>query len=167
MREFFRTRITRPIVRLLTQGITPEKVALSLAFGIVLGVFPVLGSTTLLCLLAALIFRLNLPAIQLVNYLMYPAQFLLLIPFIRAGQLLFRAKPLDLSLSQMLAMAHADLGHAIGVLWITALQAIAAWLLVGPIAIAVLYRLLTPAIRKLGGTAKRAISPAAAEPAAS
>jgi uncharacterized protein (DUF2062 family) len=166
MKDFLRKRITQPIVRLLTQGITPEKIALSLAFGIVLGVFPVLGSTTLLCLLAAFVFQLNLPAIQLVNYLMYPAQLALLIPFIRAGRALFRAKPLGLSLSQMLAMSHADLGHAIRVLWSTALQAVAAWFLVGPIAIALLYWLLTPAIRKLRGTTRSAIVPSEAEPAA-
>ena len=67
-RGFFHRRVVAPIVALLTQGITPEKIALSLAFGIVLGIFPVLGSTTVLCAAAALVFGLNLPAIQLVNW---------------------------------------------------------------------------------------------------
>jgi hypothetical protein len=52
-RGFFHRRVVAPIVALLTQGITPEKIALSLAFGIVLGIFPVLGSTTVLCAVAA------------------------------------------------------------------------------------------------------------------
>ena len=68
---FFHRRVVAPIVALLTQGITPGKIALSLAFGITLGVFPVLGTTTLLCVAAALMFGLNLPAIQLVNWLIY------------------------------------------------------------------------------------------------
>jgi uncharacterized protein (DUF2062 family) len=55
-RGFFHRRIVAPILALLTQGITPEKIALSLALGIVLGVFPVLGSTTVLCAAAALLF---------------------------------------------------------------------------------------------------------------
>ena len=63
-------------------GITPEKIALSVALGITLGVTPVLGSTSILCFLAAVVFRLNAPAIQLVNYFVYPLQFALLIPFI-------------------------------------------------------------------------------------
>ncbi len=67
-RGFFHRRVVAPIVALLTQEITPEKLALSLAFGIVLGIFPVLGSTTVLCAAAALVFGLNLPAIQLVNW---------------------------------------------------------------------------------------------------
>ena len=69
MREFLQQRLVRPIRQLLTHGITLEKIALSLAFGIMLGVFPVLGTTSLLCLIAALLFRLNLAAVQLVNIL--------------------------------------------------------------------------------------------------
>src|SRR4029077_19367671 len=63
VKEGFFWRITRPIVELLAQGVTPEKMALSLALGVALGVFPVLGTTTALCALVALLWRLNLPAI--------------------------------------------------------------------------------------------------------
>lgn len=81
MREgFIHRRLVQPVIALLSQGITPEKIALSLAIGIVLGVFPVLGSTTLLCAAAAMVFRLNLPAIQLVNYIVYPLQLALFVP---------------------------------------------------------------------------------------
>ena len=111
--EFFHCRVVAPIVALLTQGITPEKIALSLAFGIVLGIFPVLGSTTVLCAAAALVFQLNLPAIQLVNYLIYPVQLFLLVPFIRMGEKLFRVAPLPLSLAQILTMVRTDLPHAV------------------------------------------------------
>ena len=70
---FLKRRLVRPIIELLSQGVTPEKLALSLALGITLGIFPALGSTTALCAIAALVLRLNLPAIQIVNYFMYPA----------------------------------------------------------------------------------------------
>ena len=149
MNEFFRTRIVRPILELLIRGISPEKIALSLAFGIVLGVFPVLGTTTLLCMLAALLFRLNLPAIQLVNYLCYPLQLVLIVPFLKMGQRLFRARPLSLTLSEVLTLTHADVLRAIRLLWIAALQAVAAWTLVGPLAIVLLYFILAPVLRRL------------------
>jgi len=151
-RGFFYRRFIAPVLTLLTQGITPEKIALSLAFGIVLGVFPVLGSTTILCALAALIFRLNLPAIQLVNYLIYPLQFVLLLPFIRLGEKLFRATPLQLSLAQMLAMARANLPHAISTLWRAAVHGISAWLLVGPPAILILYFVLSRVLRQIAAS---------------
>ena len=151
-RGFFHHRVVAPIVALLTKGITPEKIALSLAFGIVLGIFPVLGSTTVLCAAAALIFQLNLPAIQLVNYLIYPLQLFLLVPFIRMGEKLFRVAPLQLSLTQILAMVRADLPHAISTLWLAEVHAMSAWLLIGSPAIFLVYFLLFRALRQVAAS---------------
>src|SRR5499433_449831 len=94
-------RLVRPVLDLLRQGVTPEKLALSIALGLALGVFPVLGATTALCALAALILRLNLPAIQIVNYFVYPLQIALLLPFFRLGERLFHAPHLPISVSQI------------------------------------------------------------------
>ncbi len=148
-RGFLHRRFVAPIAALLTQGITPEKIALSLASGIVLGTFPVLGSTTILCAGAALVFGLNLPAIQLVNYLIYPMQLFLLVPFIRMGEKLFRAAPLQLSLTQILAMVRADPLHAISTLWLTELHAMSAWLLIAIPTICLLYALLSRTLRRI------------------
>src|SRR5271166_5307916 len=60
-------KLIRPVVDLLKQGVTPEKMALSLALGAAIGVFPAIGWTTALCAIAALALRLNLAAIQIVN----------------------------------------------------------------------------------------------------
>src|SRR6202521_464308 len=94
-------KIFLPIVDLLRQGITPEKIALSIALGAVLGIFPVLGATTILCAAAALVLRLNLPAIQLVNFLIYPLQLILLLPFLQAGSRITGAARVTLSLQQI------------------------------------------------------------------
>jgi len=51
-------------------GLAPETVALVLTLGLVLGTFPVFGCPTVLCAVAALALRLNVPALQLVNQLM-------------------------------------------------------------------------------------------------
>jgi len=152
MRTFFHSRLIAPVVALLTQGITPEKIALSLAFGIVLGVFPVLGSTTILCAAAAVIFRLNLPAIQLVNWLIYPLQLVFIVPLIRMGEMLLHATRLKLSLAQMLALIHADLPRAIATLWLAELHAMLAWMLIGPLAIFLIYFLLSRALRQIAGS---------------
>jgi len=66
-----------------------EKLAASLALGFVLGLFPVFGIPTVLCGAAAALWRLNLPALQLMNYLAYPLQIALLWPFARLGGALF------------------------------------------------------------------------------
>jgi uncharacterized protein (DUF2062 family) len=145
---FFHRRIAQPVLDLLRQGTTPEKIALSIAFGIVLGVFPSLGWTTLLCFLAALVFRLNLPAVQLVNYFVYPLQLALLVPFLRAGEFVFRAARLPISISQILAMIKTDVWQAIKVLWVATVHAVAVWALIAPLAIYVISWALTPVLRK-------------------
>jgi uncharacterized protein (DUF2062 family) len=137
MREgFFYWRLTRPILELLRQGITPEKIALSVALGAALGVFPAIGLSTTLCAIAALSFRLNLPAIQVANYSVYPVQIALLLPFFRLGEKLFSAPHLPMSVEQIHAMIRADIWHAIAV-----------WCLIAPVFVAVTYAILVPALR--------------------
>jgi uncharacterized protein (DUF2062 family) len=161
--SFFYRRLVKPLIDLLKQGTSPEKIALSVAFGLVLSIFPGLGWTTLLCTVAALRFRLNLPAVQLVNYLAYPLQLALLIPFIRAGEFLFRAQKLPLSLPQILNMVRADAWHSIKVLWVVTVHAMAVWLILAPPSIWLIYRLLSPVLRRLA----RSTGIASTEPAAS
>lgn len=147
--SFLHRRLIRPVIELLRQGVTPEKIALSIVFGITLGVFPVLGSTTALCAIAALAFRLNLPAIQIVNYFVYPLQIALLIPFFRLGEKLFAAHHLPLSVPQIYAMIHASVSGAIRALWTTTWHAIVVWCLLAPVAGVVLYLILAPALRRV------------------
>ncbi len=146
---FFRRRIVDPIVRLLRQGISPEKVGLGLACGVVIGIFPVIGATTIICTIVAIIFRLNLPAMQLVNYLVYPLQFALLIPFFHFGDWLFGADPLPYSAQELVALFKADFWVAVHQLWDTTLRAVAAWSLVCFPAVAALYYTLTPLLKRI------------------
>ena len=69
--------------------------AVSLTIGIYLGVFPVIGTTTIMCLLAGFLFRLNHFILQTLNILLAPLQLLLVFPFLKAGRvLLFKNKSL-------------------------------------------------------------------------
>ena len=69
----------------LVAGRSPETIALIFALGLVLGVFPVFACPTLLCVLAAVVLRLNLPALQLLNQVSSPLQLALWIPLGRIG----------------------------------------------------------------------------------
>jgi uncharacterized protein (DUF2062 family) len=147
--SFFYRKLIQPIIDLLRQGITPEKIALSLAIGVCLGVFPVLGTTTALCTLAAIVFRLNLPAIQLVNYFVYPLQLALLIPFIRFGEIIFRAPHVSLSLTIIFESIKRSAWQTTKTYWTSGWHAMIAWCLVGPLAIWMLYPVLAPFLRRL------------------
>lgn len=83
------TGVAKRLIHWLKEGSSPEKLALSIALGVVIGTFPLFGIPTLLCGLAAAVWRLNFPVLQLVNSLMYPVQIALLWPFAWFGGVLF------------------------------------------------------------------------------
>ena len=120
-----------PLTGLLKQGITPTRLAWSLALGAHLGVIPMLGVTTLLCTIVALPLRLNLVAIQAANWLVYPLQFVLLIPFFKAGAWLFRSGGFTLSPDEVLRMIQEDPWGSVHSLWESTWQAVVAWALAG------------------------------------
>lgn len=149
--SFWQRRIVAPIVAQLRQGITPEKMALTIALGLMLGVFPVLGTTTLLCGLVAVVLRLNQPMIQLVNYFVYPMQLALIIPVYRAGEILFFKTPLPLSIPSLFERFEADFGQFLRDFGMIAAQGIVVWCLLAPVVVAALYFGIRPALRRLAG----------------
>lgn len=152
--SFWQRRIVAPIVAQFRQGITPEKIALTIALGLVLALFPILGSTTILCALAAVLLRLNQPIIQLVNYLCYPLQIALLIPFYRAGEW-FGTPHLDLSIPQMIERFRAGPWQFMLDFGLIALGGIAAWGVLAPLAAGALYVSLRPVLRALAARTAR------------
>ena len=139
----------KKLLEFLKMGVAPERLALCIGLGIALGLVPALGTTTLLCTLAAFLFRLNLPAIQLVNYFVYPLQLALLIPFIRAGEWLFGVESLNLSLEIIQRMMKTDLWETVIRLWSATMRAVMVWLLTAPVVVALVYLFMTPLLRKL------------------
>jgi uncharacterized protein (DUF2062 family) len=149
IRGFARRRVIEPILDLLRQGVTPDKIAMSLAFGLGFGIFPVLGVPTVLCTLVAVVLRLNLPAIQLVNYLAAPIQLALIIPFVRLGEHVLRVAPQPLSISEGFKLLAQGALHAIVLLRDAIAHAALGWIIVGPLLIYLLYRIFTPLLVRL------------------
>lgn len=133
----------------LRQGVTPEKLALCLTLGVILSCCPVLGLTTTLCTIAALTLKLNLPAIQLANYAAAPLQILLYLPFIRAGEWIFRSEPLPLSLIQIKERFQTSPWRAIQSLWSWEWHAVIAWALLSTPVMLLLHLLLKKILRKM------------------
>ncbi len=147
------------LLHLLRHGLTPEKLALSLALGIGLSCFPIFGTTTILCTIVALAFRLNLPAIQVGNYLALPLQLVLFVPFLRLGERLLHAPKMPLSPEQLLAMAKTDPTRTMHILLTGQWHSILGWLVVAPGITLLLTLALRPLMRLL-------LARAASEPAA-
>jgi uncharacterized protein (DUF2062 family) len=140
---------TRGIVaEQLRRGITPHQLALTVAVASALALFPMLATTTLLCLGAGALLGLNHPLMQLVNYAMSGVQLLLLVPLWKAGEWI-GAPHLSLSLSELKARVDAAPWQSLidfgGVL----LGGIGIWALCAPLWIVLVYALLRPLFGKL------------------
>lgn len=150
MADFFQRRVVAPILAQLKQGITPEKIALTLALGGVLGIFPILGACTVLCAVAGVWLRLNQPIIQLVNYLVYPLQVLLLIPFYRAGEKLFGAEPVPIfSVTDLMTRFQAGPLQFMADYGMVGVYGIVVWCLIAPPLMATVYFALKPLLKSL------------------
>jgi uncharacterized protein (DUF2062 family) len=141
---FFRRRVWQPVLDQLKQGITPNRIAWSVAVGLVLGVVPVLGIATGLCAVAAWGLRLNQPVVQIVNYLAYPLQIVLLLPFYRLGASLLGREPLSLSLGALTERYREGVWVFIREFGGVMLGGVAVWLLAAPVAALVVYGVLRP-----------------------
>lgn len=129
----------------LRQGISPRRLALTLALGFAIGCIPVVGVPTVLCAGLALALRLNLPVIQAANYAAMPLQLMLIVPFVRLGGRLFSAGTAGtqhalphLSALTLLTQLSGLAGHAL-----------VAWLLIAAPAVLLMTAMLTVMLRRI------------------
>lgn len=146
-------RVRDPLVAELRQGATPEGLASSIAVGTAIGLLPFLGTTTVLCALAGRLFRLNHVALQVTNYLLYPAQIALIVPFVRLGEALTGAEPMPIDPSTVVAAFAESPSDFLATFGMAGVHAFLAWALVTPAAALLLRRLLLPALRRLASLA--------------
>lgn len=131
----------------LREGISPRRMALTLALGFAIGCIPVIGIPTALCAMLALTLRLNLPAIQAANYAAMPLQMLLILPFVRLGGWLF-APGQQQSLSAG-AMLHGSASHFLFSSGTLAVQALLAWFVIAGPAVVLMTLGLTAVLQRV------------------
>jgi hypothetical protein len=137
LREWIRCRILRPLLRQLRGGVTPRRLAWSLALGVVVGINPSVGLTTIIVVMLAWTFGLNQIASQIGSYAVAPLHLLLFIPFIELGVYLFHTRRLPLTRRQIEHLSHHPwrLLHEI---WRWEWHALVVWGLVAAIAMPLL-----------------------------
>lgn len=127
----------RAIVQLvrnqLTQGATPEGLALACAIGVMMGNFPIMGTTTIFCALIGIYLRLNQPVLQLANYMMLIPQLVMIPIFLRIGETLTGSEHLSLNpqkLMQDFMAAPLEFFQKFGM---AGVHAVLAWILIAPL----------------------------------
>ncbi len=138
-----------PILALLRMGATPRRLAWSIAAGLLIGINPLVGTTTVISLALAGAFRLNLVASQMANHAAWPLEIVLVIPFIRLGSRVFHTAPMPLSPHMFLTNARASPLAVIRQLWLWEWHALLVWAAIAAIAMPLVALALTPLLERL------------------
>lgn len=153
-RAFWRRQFADPLLAQLTQGITPDKIALTIAVGSALAMFPIIGVTSLLCLLAGVLLRLNQPILQMFNQTLFPLHVAAIWLCARWGEALFREP--HAQYGGLRAMAR-HMGHLFwhnqagfwGEFGTLVWHAIVVWALLAPFWMLAMYFIARPVVRAL------------------
>jgi uncharacterized protein (DUF2062 family) len=146
---FWQRRVVLPLLVLLRQGATPEKLSLAVALGFVMGIFPVLGTTTVLCVAVAAALRLNQLAAQVGNGASTLFFVALLIPFVRLGEYLTGSDMFPLAMDQVREVAKQGSVVFFRTFSVAILHGVLGWIVAAPIVAGALYFVLLPLLRRM------------------
>jgi uncharacterized protein (DUF2062 family) len=144
-----------PILALLRMGATPRRLAWSIAAGLLIGINPLVGTTTVLCLGAAFSFRLNVVASQIANHAMFPLELVLVVPFIRLGSRVFHTAAMPLSPGLFLHAARTAPLALTRQVWLWEWHALVLWAGISIVAAPPIAVALTPLLQRLDARVRR------------
>lgn len=147
--SLWRRWVLNPVLTQLTQGITPAKIAQAIAFGVTIGVFPLLGTPTLLSLVIGVPLKLNQPVLQVFRELSYPLQLATVLLFMRAGETLFGAEHVPLSIPMLMERFFAAPGQFLADFGMLGFYAVVVWLLIAPVLFSAIFFISRPLIERL------------------
>lgn len=151
--QYFRkqlsSRVLIPLSNIRKQGFSSETLALSVSIGIIGGAFPVFGFATYVCLLLTFVFKQNIIIVQVANWLVYPLQILLIIPFMKLGNSIITGGELAITMQQVVIAFQSGLLNGIREIGIISLYGIIAWMAVAIPGLFILYSLFFILFRSL------------------
>lgn len=148
VRGWVKRKFIVPILKAIKQGISIERLSVSLALGITIGLIPLYGVTTLIVGLLAVSLRLNFISMQIAHYIVHPIQIALLIPFLKLGDTLINSSNVSFTINEYLYLFKTDFWKALDELWLINLSAIGIWLILAIPLFLILYYSLMYAIKK-------------------
>jgi uncharacterized protein (DUF2062 family) len=125
----FKNKILIPFRLVPKEGLTAETLAFSITIGIIAGLFPVIGATTLISVLLTLLFRQNLLIVQSVQWILGLVQIVLIIPFMKFGAFLLNQHALHINMHQISSAFQPGFLSGIKTVGIFHLYAILTWII--------------------------------------
>jgi uncharacterized protein (DUF2062 family) len=147
--SWWRRWLLRPVLAQLTQGISVDRLAWTIALGIVFGVFPIMGSTTLVCFLVGYLFRLNQPVLHVFKTAVYPLHLALILVFIHLGERLFGVPSLSFSIPELLSKFKEDPLQFARDFGMAAFHGVLAWAVIAPVAAITIKVSILPMLNRL------------------
>jgi uncharacterized protein (DUF2062 family) len=159
---FWQRTLVEPIVRQLTQGVTPRRITFTLATGTVCSLFPFLGFTTLLNLGTGVALRLNQAILQVLNQVLGPLQLVMILVYVRTGEWIWGTGEHRFAITEMIAsFSELSLWEFLQKFGWAGIHAFTAWALTAPLLFALVYFPLRPVIDRLAQLPGRPTAPAA------
>lgn len=147
--SLWRRWVVKPLLQQLSQGITPQRLSLAIAFGVTTGVFPLLGTTTVLALGVGWLLKLNQPVLQIFRELVYPVHLATIIGFIHAGEWLYGVPHTSLSIRMMLERFGHSPAQFMADYSMLGVYAVSVWVLMAPFLIGLVYFVSLPLVARL------------------
>ena len=149
-RGFWRRRLIDPLLAQLTQGVTPDRLAATLAVGSACSLFPFLGFTSLLNLVVGVRLRMNQPILQTLNQLLGPLHLLMILVYVRLGEWLWRTEGAHFTVGEVVRTFRDEtLVVFLERFGWAGIHALTAWLVTTPLLLVALYYPLRPVMRRL------------------
>jgi uncharacterized protein (DUF2062 family) len=149
-RSFWQRRVVAPILGLLTQGITADKIAQTLAVGAICSMFPFVGTTWALNLAVGLWLRMNQPILQTLNQLLWAVHLPMILVYVRLGEWIWGVTDERFDLKEMMhAFQDASFAEFLERFGWAGVHAFTAWLATAPLLFVVVYYPVRPILRKL------------------
>ena len=148
-RTYIRRHVVERLREQLHKGASQRRLAHSMTLGVAAAAYPQIGCTTLMALLLGFIFRLNHIALQAVKHLLFPLQFILILPFLRLGETVLGVPHLRMSLKEIAALVYVDPLGSFAVLGWPLVHAVFAWFVVCVLAYPFVYFFCRKAIARI------------------
>jgi len=133
------------VIELIQDGFSPERIALAITLACCFAIIPIPFTNTLLLFVLALILRLNHIMVQTINYILFPFQILLYLPFYRLGTLITGIHSSGNGINFISISSFSDIAALGGEFFLAALIAWAVVMIIlGPLMYLTVVRLLQP-----------------------
>lgn len=142
------SRVVDPLVQVIKRGAEPKQLAFSAALGVTLGIFPICGTTVILCgvAIAMLGSRCNAATVMVLNFVVTPLELSLIVPFLRLGEVIMGGQHFPLTSD---AFMKVITGHASKDVLLSIVHAMLGWLIAAPFVLAALYTVSIPCFKLL------------------